>query len=804
MTNFYKKYLLHPVNIILLFLIIIFFPLIFSGKTLFYRDISMQDFPLMGFVINSLKNFEFPLWNPYLFCGFPQMASLQPPLFYPLTIIYYFFPFSIAMGIFLVIHYFIAGLGIYLIERYWQQSKISSLIGGIVFSLNSYLFEWNSLQFMLIAITWLPFIFLFTEKLLDKLGYRNFFYLLVFLALQVLTGRLDFLYFSFLICLFQFSYRLIQRRVSSTNTPYLRNLIFIFLAFAFALMLAAIQVLPSIEFIHSTKRGSGIELNVAMMFSINPWHLFMLLFNNLYGDNYLDRGISPLAAGDFSFFLYNLYIGFPAFLLAIYSFFQKEEKTKFLLFIAVFFLLLALGKYTPLYQFLYNYFPGINLVRYPVKFFVFTIFSLSLLAGMGTDLILKKGNPITMIKLVLTSFILVLTAILVFLFFERSIIFHFNEQLTQYNLDIKNISFIYKSMSSSLLIIFLFGILLFLLKNQKITIYKFSILLVILIGFDFINNNIANLWVVDKNMLLEKPPVVADIEKRIGDRRLYRIIKPLETAVPLVNSSKRISDLLNNIFTLNSNLNIIYSLNDAYGYYPGEPSKVYPLFSLINNQVPGKIITDKERSNIMKILGVRFYIWHIKNTSIPSPDPRYFTLLAGYENITQLWEVKGFKSRFSFKTKFLKIDTDDKIMKAVLNPERFNIDDNTVILKDFTDSGKNMFTYEQNMVSNVNIKLISETSNTLTLDVKNLNSGFLTIASIFDKGWQCFVDGQPSEIINANFQQQAVKLEKGRHTVYFRYHPYSFVLGKYISVFSLLGLIICFILSKDKLERLPS
>jgi hypothetical protein len=168
----------------------------------------MQDFPFTGFVADSLRNFEFPLWNPYVFCGFPQMASLQPPLFYPLTILYYFFPFNTAMGIFLVIHYYIGGLGLYLTGRYFNQDRISSLAGAAVFSLNSFIFEWNSLQFMLIAVAWLPFIFLFIEKLLDKPELKNFCGLTVFLSLLVATGRLDFLYFSFIITLFQLIFRL--------------------------------------------------------------------------------------------------------------------------------------------------------------------------------------------------------------------------------------------------------------------------------------------------------------------------------------------------------------------------------------------------------------------------------------------------------------------------------------------------------------------------------------------------------------------------------------------------------------------
>jgi hypothetical protein len=87
------------------------------------------------------------------------MASIQPPLFYPLIFIYYFLPFNSALGLFLILHYFIASIGIYKLGEYLKLNKTASLVSAIIFALNSYLFEYNSLQFMLIAIAWFPFCF---------------------------------------------------------------------------------------------------------------------------------------------------------------------------------------------------------------------------------------------------------------------------------------------------------------------------------------------------------------------------------------------------------------------------------------------------------------------------------------------------------------------------------------------------------------------------------------------------------------------------------------------------------------------
>jgi hypothetical protein len=110
--------------------------------------------------------------------------------------------------------------------------------------------------------------------------------------------------------------------------PLSKNFVIIGVSFLFSLLLLAIQVLPSLEFIFSTKRGSGVDLSTAMSFSLNPKQLIMVFFNNFLSDNYFTRGISPLASSDFSFFLYNLYLGIPALILSFYSFSAKEDKKK--------------------------------------------------------------------------------------------------------------------------------------------------------------------------------------------------------------------------------------------------------------------------------------------------------------------------------------------------------------------------------------------------------------------------------------------------------------------------------------------
>ena len=80
-----------------------------------------------------------------------------------------------------------------------------------------------------------------------------------------------------------------------------------------------------------------------------------------------------------------LYIGvLPFFLSLVVVFFKKDRFSWFFIFLALFSLLLAFGKYSPLYVLIIKAI-GFYGLRVPAKFLFFTVFSLAILAGYGFD-----------------------------------------------------------------------------------------------------------------------------------------------------------------------------------------------------------------------------------------------------------------------------------------------------------------------------------------------------------------------------------------------------------------------------------
>ena len=87
-----------------------------------------------------------------------------------------------------------------------------------------------------------------------------------------------------------------------------------------------------------------------------------------------------------------VYIGIIPLILAVMALFSKKksDEQKAFIFLLIFSVLLAMGKYSPFF-FLY-FLPPFNLFRAPARFFLLTAFCLSLLASYGLDSIFKKAG----------------------------------------------------------------------------------------------------------------------------------------------------------------------------------------------------------------------------------------------------------------------------------------------------------------------------------------------------------------------------------------------------------------------------
>jgi len=79
--------------------------------------------------------------------------------------------------------------------------------------------------------------------------------------------------------------------------------------------------------------------------------------------------------------------------------------------------------------------------------------------------------------------------------------------------------------------------------------------------------------------------------------------------------------------------------------------------------------------------------------------------------------------------------------------------------------------------------------NRRTIDLVAAQPGYLVLAYTYYPGWSAAVDGQPAEIVRADYALLAVPVEAGQHRVELTYRPLSFILGAAISSLAFLAAI---------------
>jgi hypothetical protein len=116
-----------------IFLAYFYFPWLSGQATFYYSDLSYYFEPLCKYVADNLRQGHLPLWNPYLYCGMPQIAVLSPSFLYPPGILFTLLPFSQALAAYMIFHQLISALGGYLLGRNLGHGRLAAFVLGLSF-----------------------------------------------------------------------------------------------------------------------------------------------------------------------------------------------------------------------------------------------------------------------------------------------------------------------------------------------------------------------------------------------------------------------------------------------------------------------------------------------------------------------------------------------------------------------------------------------------------------------------------------------------------------------------------------------
>ncbi|MBI3854222.1 MAG: YfhO family protein [Planctomycetes bacterium] len=349
-------------------------PSLLPGKFLFGVDVIGGFYHLRGIVGRALAEGRLPVWDSHTMCGAPLLASMHGGVLYPLT-----WPAAVlSPGLFWTltvwIHLTLAGLFAFAwLGRGLGLGRWPSLAGALLFMLSGFLtshvyyghiphvstFPWAA------AVLWR------LERFLAGPTPRRGLLLAVVLALMILAGFPQFVFILAFAVLgrlahFVFAEREERRARAKTAAQAAGWL-------ALAGLIAAPQLLPTLELIGLGQRAAGGNYEFVTSYSLAPSQLLTLVAPTALGDN---REIPVDSAG---------FVGIAGLVLAALGAMGRSRQRRLWAGLGLLGLLLALGHHTPLFRGFFHLVPGVRLFRVPARYLMLFTLAAAPLAAIGFE-----------------------------------------------------------------------------------------------------------------------------------------------------------------------------------------------------------------------------------------------------------------------------------------------------------------------------------------------------------------------------------------------------------------------------------
>ncbi len=407
-------------------------PVLLRGEALFWGTPALQFTPWREIAWESIRAGSLPLWNPGSGMGAPLFANYQSALAYPPTWLLFLLSSlggvewsAWGQGVLVVTHWIIAAVGMARLAGSLGLGRLAQALSGLAFGLGGYLVSRAGFLSINATVAWLPWLVHYAGQVASPVLRRGEPWLGAWLKLALvgglllLAGHAQTAWYACLLAVTWGGYWGWQDGASASNggdsgerrTPnrlriaeLAKVLLRLGSGLALGVALAAIQLVPTAEYLAQSQRAAEIDFEYAMTYSFWPWRFLTLLAPDLFG--------SPVSGDYWGYANYwedALYIGLLPLLLALSALVgwlvrrpayrrgreiaaeeaviqsPRLEAIPFLLVLLVVSFILALGNNTPLFPWLYRHVPTFDMFQAPTRFSIWASFALALLAGFGAQ-----------------------------------------------------------------------------------------------------------------------------------------------------------------------------------------------------------------------------------------------------------------------------------------------------------------------------------------------------------------------------------------------------------------------------------
>lgn len=760
---------------------------LFTNALMVGNDALQQFYPWRQFAWNVLRQGELPLWNPYAYLGTPFQANIQSALFYPLNLVLLALPAAAAVNYSFISHVFLAGVFTYLFGLHMGLSRFQALVSSVTYMFSGpmvgHVFAGPVVTVQ--AMAWIPGLFLAVGWALRTPSARRVAVAGSGLGLAILTGYPQAIFMTMLAVSLYVLWLLIRSEGLAARAGLALAYVGIV---ALGVLLAAAQLLPTFEYMSLSVRNAGGGFGIAAYDSLPPHFLANLVTPDLFG-NFVDDNYWGIVWG--MWHEYQIYLGIvPLALAGLAIWFQRRNPlVLFFGLVSLLFLILALGKYTPVYRILFEHVPGFALFRGPTRHFLMVAFFMAMLAGFGAEAVLAgrrlRQLRIGMIVAMVCSLALLIVGNmwreqLVDLFastaqrtYEAGVLKMPGFKATDYYM--QKLPMIFGTALRSLylptVVLALFSALLFI--RDRLTGRLASVFLLALIVFD--------LWSFGAKFNYE-PFDVGGFERSEAVGFLRKDSTPFRVLVRQPEQVRGYA-LRSSSFLLLNNAGTVLGIPFVNGEDPGISERLAEFVEAVNGGQydPGRwfgyigLPFGNLESPLLALANLKYVI-----TSEPLQSSHYSLVFDGEEKV---YEAKKTLPRAYMVPGARLVASKEEALSLLADP---GVDFEREVIITTQKQLPALQPSPGSSLRSDSVDVVENGVNRLRLRTRSAGDGYLVLSEVYYPGWRAYVDGREAEVLVANHLFRSVSLESGEHEVEFVFDPPTLKIGLGVSLATLL------------------
>lgn len=356
-----------------------FVPALQTTRDTIYNDVVIGWFgPEKHGAAQFVRSLFLPTWTRDQFGGEPFLANIQHALFYPGNLPFWLLPTSWALKVVAAIHLAFAGVGMWAYCRVaLRASRWGSLVAGLAYGFGAMALSHIILLNQLEVLAWMPVVLLFAHLALETGRLRYVVLTAVSVGLQFLGGHPEeWVYTLVALAFYGLAWSLAGPwrewpRRALAGAARLGGAVALFA------LLFGWQLLPTLLLQRNGYRaGPGFDQQYPLPRNLAFNALLPDYVHMLPGENCAVIGIVTLALAGL-----GIAVGTR----------RLRWVRWWMLAMAAFGIVMALGNSNAVYRFAYDHVPLVAQFRVPARYLLFFAFAMSAAASLGTDVLLHSN-----------------------------------------------------------------------------------------------------------------------------------------------------------------------------------------------------------------------------------------------------------------------------------------------------------------------------------------------------------------------------------------------------------------------------